>query len=100
MPQRRSERAQITGGGLLLASPCVPVNFPYLRGASLSFSLQVFVLIIHTYSLQFSILLINIPAMDATGGSCNIDGESTIERSVWIFARPIRFATILGFQFV
>lgn len=38
--------------------------------------------------------------MDATGRSCNTDGENTIERSVWIFARPIRFATMLGFQFV
>ena len=38
--------------------------------------------------------------MDATGRTCNIDGENTIERSVWIFARPIRFATMLGFQFV
>lgn len=38
--------------------------------------------------------------MNTIDGSSNIDRESTIERSVWIFARPIRFATILGFQFV
>src|SRR5438046_1365573 len=39
--------------------------------------------------------------MDSAGGGCNInDGGNAIERSVWIFARPIRFATILGFQFV
>ena len=38
--------------------------------------------------------------MNATDESCNVDGEGTVERSVWVFARPIQFATILGFQFV